>query len=263
MRVGILLYQLRHRRLIVALSLLIATVAAVSSAYKLTLSPPGLVPRSIGMATASTQVLVDNPYSIVLDLNQGSYQLQQMAQSATLLGNVMVSPAVQEDIAQRVGIPLGDIEVTVPATPQSPQAIASPQPRKTADLLSSNDQYRINVQANPTVPILDIYTEARTPAIAKALANAAVAGLTDYLGKFAQGVPAKQQVRVEQLGSAEGGAVTGGLRVEVLGLVFLFAFPISCATIFGIVRVARGWKMSGKGANLGTVLAGDGRTDPT
>jgi hypothetical protein len=264
MQVGMMLYQLWHRRLIVGLSLLIAVVAALSSAYKLSLSPPGLVPRSIGMATASTQVLVDNPYSIVLDLNQGGYQLQQMAQSATLLGNVMVSPAVRQDIARRVGIPVALIQTSAPATPQSPQAIVSPQPRKTTDLLASNNQYRINVQANPTVPILEIYTEAHSPVIAKALANAAVIGLSDYLSKFSPGVPAKQQLRIEQLGSAQGGAVTGGLRVEVLGLVFLFAFAISSAAILGIARVARAWKMSGKAAKMGSALnSGHGRTDPT
>lgn len=261
MKVGVLLYGLWHRRLILAVSLLIAAVAAVDSAYKL----PSLQPRAIGMSAASTQVLVDNPKTIVLDLDQGSYQLQQMAQSATLLGNLMVSPAAREDIARRVGIPVSSIATSAPATPQSPTAVTSPQPRKTTDLLASNDQYRINVQANPTVPILDIYTEASNVATAKALANAAVVGLRDYLTTFASSIPAGQQVRIEQLGTAEGGTVTGaGLNLEVVALVFLFAFAISSAALLGAERAAYGWRLSRTAAKMGTALSvGHRETEPS
>jgi hypothetical protein len=262
MKLGMLLHQLWHRRLVVVVSLLIAALAAVFSAYKISLSAPGLHPRAISMAAASTQVLVDNPYTIVLDLNQGSYQLQQMAQSATLLGNVVASLPVREDIARRVGVPVQSIQTTSPATPQFPQAITSPQNRKTTDLLASNDQYRINIQANPTVPILDIYTEAHSVAMAKALANAAVVGLRDYLSTVAQGFPARHQVRIEQLGQAEGGDVTGGLRVEVLALVFFFAFVLSSAAILLFARVVRGWKISSDAGKRGAPFtAANGKAD--
>src|SRR5271155_64441 len=106
MKLGMLLHELWHRRLVIVVSLTIATVAAAFSAYRVTLSPPGLHPRALGMSVASTQVLVDNPNTIVLDLNQDGYQLQQMAQSATLLGNIVASLAVREDIARRVGVPV-------------------------------------------------------------------------------------------------------------------------------------------------------------
>jgi hypothetical protein len=240
MKLGMVVYQLWHRRLVLALSVVIAMFAALDSGYKIGLGT--LTPRAIGMATASTQVLVDNPNTIVLDLNQGSYQLQQMSQSATLLGNIIVSPQVLQDIARRVGIPEGLIQTSAPATTQFPQAITSPSPHKTTDLLSSNNQYRINVQTNPTVPILDIYTEAHSPDIAKALANAAVIGLRSYLTTFGASVPDKQRVRIEQLGQAQGGAVTGGLRVEVLAVVFSFAFIVCAAGGLLLVRFRDGWR---------------------
>jgi hypothetical protein len=263
MKLGVFLHDLWHRRVIVVASLLIAAVAATVSAYRISLFPPGLQPRSIGMAAASTQVLVDKPNSVVLDLNQGSIQLQQMAQSATLLGNVMVSPAVRQGIARRVGVPAELIQTAAPATPQFSQAITSPQHRKTTDLLSSNNQYRIDVQANPTVPIVNIYTEAHSVLMAKALANAAVASLRDYLNSLAPGVPGSQNVSIEQLGTAEGGAVTGGLRAEVIALVFLFAFVISAAVLLGLTRVINGWKMSPKPTEPGLALtAVNGRADP-
>ncbi len=239
MQLGTVLYRLWHRRLVLGLSIVIAALAGVLSAYRISTS--GLTPRSIGMSTATTQVLVDNPDSIVLDLDSGTFQLSQMSQSAALLGNVMVSYAVREDIARRVGVPVGLIETSAPATPAFPQAVTAPN-RKTTDLIASNDQYRINVQVNPTVPILDIYTEAHSPAIAKALANAAVAGLRDYVSGFAQSIPVNQRVEIEQLGPAEGGAVTGGLRVEVIALVFGFALVFCCVAGTLLDRVRRGWR---------------------
>jgi hypothetical protein len=244
MQVGRVLYELSRRRLLVGISVGIATIAAVFSAYRITLAPPGLHPRAIGMSTASTQLLIDNPDTIVLDLSQGGYQLQQMAQSATLLGNVLGSLAVRTDIARIVGVPVRTIETTEPATPQFPQAFASPRSRTTTDILSSNNQYRINIQVNPTVPILDIYTEAHSVVTAKALANAAVTGLRDYLSTVAPSLPSKKQVQIEQLGLAQGGAVTGGLRVEVLGLVFLFALILTGGAIHTYLRVLKGWRLA-------------------
>ncbi len=127
MKLGMLLHGLSRRPVVLGLSLVVAAIAAVFSAYRITVSPPGLHARSIGMAAASTQVLVDNPYSIVLDLNQGSYQLQQLAQSATLLGDVMVSLPVREDIARRrrsrrPDPDLGPGDAAVPASDHEPQS---------------------------------------------------------------------------------------------------------------------------------------------
>lgn len=231
MKLGMLLHRLWHTRKVLVPSLAIAALAVVVSG-----------PRSVGMSTASTQVLVDSPSTIVLDLKQGGYQLQQLAQSATLLGNVMVSIPLRQDIARRVGIPAPTLQTTAPATPQSPQALASPNKRRTSDLLASNDQYRIDVQANPTVPMLTVYTEATSVATATNLANAAVASLRAYVATMDQSIPANQRVNIYQLGRAEGGAVTGGLRLETSALVFFFAFVAASAVGLAILRVVDGWK---------------------
>ena len=241
MKLGMLLHKLWHTRAVLIPSVVIAVLAAILSAFKL--GPGGIQPRALGMSTAQTQLLVDNPSSIVLDLKQGSYQLQQLAQSATLLGNVLVSIPVQQDIARRAGIPVSSLMTTAPATPQSPSALTTPSQRKTTDILASNNQYRINVQANPTVPMLTVYTEASSPAMATALANAAVASLRDYVNMVDAGIPAGQRVNIYQLGRAEGGPVTGGLRLELVVLVFLFALALSSAAGLAIVRVREGWKL--------------------
>jgi hypothetical protein len=116
--------------------------------------------------------------------------------------------------------------------------------RRTTDLLKSNNEYRIDVEANPTVPILGIYTEARTKALAVALANAAVQGLNDYVTNVAQnqGVKAAAQVRLLQLGAAEGGTVTPGAATQLMAIVFLLTFAFACTISVVLARLVRGWR---------------------
>ena len=47
----------------------------------------------------------------------------------------------------------------------------------TTDILKRPNEYRLSIQANPTVPVLDIYAEAPDDAAAKKLASGAVSGL--------------------------------------------------------------------------------------
>jgi hypothetical protein len=201
------------------------------------------------MSAASTHVLVDNPSdSVVLDLGVGSAQLDQMSQRALVLANVMASLPVRAYIAHRAHVPAQVIQVSPPLTANYPLPIAGdPQnQRKTTDLVRSNNQYRISIKANPTVPIIDVYTEASSVRTAKALANGAVEGLRDYLADVAraQGVPASHRPRLEQLGRAEGDGVTGAVNVEVAILVFAFVFALSSAASLGLARVVRGWRRS-------------------
>src|SRR5207248_1239307 len=117
----------------------------------------------------------------------------------------------------------------------------------TTDLVRSNNQYRVSVKANPTVPIIDVYSEASNAATAKSLANATVDGLRDYLTGLdrAHGVPATHEPRLEQLGRAQGAGVTGGgVNVEVAVLVFVFVFALSSAVSLGVARALRGWRVA-------------------
>jgi len=244
MKLGIHMHELWRTGWGLAASLLLASFVALSSAYKIGL-PPKLEPRSFATASASTHVLVDAPSSILLDLRENAGQLDQLTKRTVLLGNVMASLPVRTYIAQRAGLPIQRIEMSAPTTVQYPVAIAdSGKQRRTTDILRSNDEYRIDVKSNPTVPILDVYAQARSPKIAAALANGAVDGLRDYLSAAAttQGTPASQQVQLTQLGRATGGELTGGLRGEVLGLVFLLAFGLSSAASLVVARVVRGWR---------------------
>ena len=77
------------------------------------------------------------------------------------------------------------------------------------------------INANPTVPMLDIYAQAPSSASAAALANATVDQLKAY-GRLAttQATPAKDKIRLEQLGRATGDVINPGVKYQTAVLVF-------------------------------------------
>jgi hypothetical protein len=235
----------RLRRWAVA-CLLAASLAAVNSVYHIRgVAPPKLEPRSVEMASATTEVLVDTPLSTVLDLRQGASELDKMTNRAVLIGNVMASPPVLRYIAERAAVPLAKIRAQPPLTPDFPRPLSGfGEDPETEDLLKSTDQYRLNIQANPTVPVLQLYAQAPSAEAAATFANAAVAGLRDYLQDQAeaQGTPRRAVVRVEQLGQAQGVVINRGIRPQLAVLTFLIVFGLAAATAILIARVRRGWR---------------------
>jgi hypothetical protein len=228
-------------------SALLALLAALSSVGAVRLLPPGFTPRSLEMASASTHVLIDTPRSALLDRRQDISSLQGLSDRALLLGNIIAREPVRAFIAKRAHVPLEALQVTPPLTPKQPRAPVDADTQKhTSDVLKSNHEYRLSVEANPTVPLLDIYAQTQDGATAASLANAAVDGLRNYLDELAQvnGIPVHEQIRVVQLGRARGSAINGGVGIQVALLTFLLVFAISCATVVFLARVRRGWQMA-------------------
>jgi hypothetical protein len=223
-----------------------ALVVAIWSVYAISLFPPKLMPRNLQMATATTHVVVDTPTSSVLDLRQNSYDFDAMTQRAIVLGNVIANGSVRESIARAAGVPSQRLEVTAPFTRRQPRSVGAANQKKTSDIFASSDQYRLNIQANPSVPMLDIYAQAPNAKTAETLANAAVDGLRKYLENLAstQQIPAKDQLRPLQLGRADSAVINGGVEWQVAVLVFLLAFSLASATTIFVTRVARGVRVA-------------------
>jgi hypothetical protein len=253
MGLGIRMWRLWRLRAGVVISAVIALLAAAWSIEKPSFFPPGLTPRSLEMAAASTHVVVDTPTSTILDLRQDTYSIAGLTNRAVVLGNVMADGPVRESIARRARVPVGVLQVAPPLTPEQPQARVGPdQQRRTSDILKSTDQYRLSIEANPTVPVLDIYAQTPTVESAEALANAAVDALRAYLTGLAQSArtPRGQQVRLVQLGRARGALINQGLDWEVALLAFLITFGVSCATVIFLDRVKRGWRLAASSEQL-------------
>ena len=177
MRLGKRIWTLWQLRPWVALSAVVAVIAAIWSVANISLFPPKLTSRSLQMATATTHVVVDTPVSSVLDLRQNTYDFSALTQRAILLGNVIANGTVRQSIAERAHVPVNALQISAPLTPAAPRPeVGSGNKPSVTDLVKSTNQYRISIEVNPTVPMLDIFAQAPTTTTATTLANAAVAG---------------------------------------------------------------------------------------
>jgi hypothetical protein len=234
--IGIRVRQLWRLKLGLVLSLVLALGAAVWSSSR----------SGLEMATAHTAVLVDTPESIMTDLRVNAYSIDGLVNRAVVLGNVIASPPMELRIAQRANIPAGVLQVQGPVTVQvSSLPVNTQNPRSMSDILKSNDQYRIAIDANPTVPILDIYAQTPTAQSAAALANAAVAEMKTYVAGLSgtQATPARDQIRIEQLGQATGTVINPGIKYQVALLVFIVTFLLACASTIVVSRIRKGWRL--------------------
>lgn len=245
MRLGHRIWTLWRLRPFMAASAMLAAVVATWSVADISLAPPGLKSRSLEMASGTTHVVVDTPKSSIIDLRQNTYSFEALTQRAILLGNVMANGPVREAIAENADVPVEVLQVAAPLTSRQPRAqVGSANQKRASDLLKSTDQYRLSIQANPTVPVLDIYSQAPTAEKAEILANSAVESLRKYLNDLAatKDIPADDQIQLVQLGRARGKVINEGVDWQVAFLAFLLTFAISCATVIFFSRVRQGWR---------------------
>lgn len=248
MELGKHLRELFRLRFSAMVCIVLALVAAVSVSYKVSLSPLGLEGRPIQIASATSEVLVDTPYSTAVDLRGGRADLDTMTARATLLGNVIASAPVLDFIAQRANVPVGSIIAQPPLTPDFPRPIAKAgQERSSKDILRSPEEYRINVQVDPSVPILRVVAQAPTVKQAETLATAAIDGLNDYLDMVAttENTLDKNRIRLEVLGRSPGVVINGSVRAQASVVTFLVVFGLSAAAAVFVGRVRRGWNEGG------------------
>src|SRR3954452_15144174 len=140
-----------------------ALLATVLSVAQISAFPFHVKSRSVQMATASAQVVVDTPKSTLIDIRQDTRGIDGLNNRALLLGNVMASPQVRADIARRAHVPFDLLQVVPPITVRQPRVLAEAgHERKTSDILRLNGQYRLYIRANPTVPFLQIYAQTPT-----------------------------------------------------------------------------------------------------
>jgi len=99
MGLALALRELSKRRILLLLGVLIAAVAAVFSVYRVDGS--GLKSRSLQYSSASTQVLVDSPSSVLGNLRES---FEPLSARAVVYANFMASPAVLELIGKHVGL---------------------------------------------------------------------------------------------------------------------------------------------------------------
>lgn len=223
----------RHRLWIVP-GVLVAMLAVLFTSFNVTLSPPALERDSAEFAAASTQVLVDFPErSSILDLEN---TIDPLVQRASVYARLAPSPAVLALIARKAGIPASQIDAKGPYKPGSPRLEREPSAeRRASQLRAEREVYRLrfDTEADQSIPIVNIYSQAPTLAEAARLADGATEGMQDYVARIQrqEGLKPNQTVRLRALGRAEGGVVNPGVDRQVAALTFAGTFVIWCSFV--------------------------------
>src|SRR5262245_54329152 len=200
-----------------AISTLVGLFFAVNSVYSIGLgAPPKLTPRTVSVALAATHVMVDAPQSLITNPKAGPGDFEGYSKRATLYSELIDSPPARALIARRAGIPVDQLTTRSRLTAEVQDSMRDPDFEQRANqLLVAQIPYKLEFQADPNNPILNIYAQAPTTVEADRLADAAVTGLKDYLADFERENGVTNQIELVQLGAARGSVVNHTIEAEM------------------------------------------------
>jgi hypothetical protein len=232
-----ILRQLWRNRVATALIAVLSVLAGVLVVYKVSL-PAKLESRQYDVGVATARILVDTPESQVVDVSpKGS---DTLGIRANLLANLMVDGVVKAAIAKRAGLsPNQFYGVAESAT--DPAAETPPKNPREAMVL------RTKVLMTPDgdrMPIIEIEAQAPDTKGARMLADASIAGLSDYLNTKAaeDHVVDARRLRVSGLGVAQARVAPRGPRM-VYGLATaIFLFLLGCTAMLGGSRLIHAFR---------------------
>jgi hypothetical protein len=240
MEFALILRELSKRRAALGVGVVVAVIAAILSVYRLESS--GLAPRSLQYSSASTQVFVDTPSSVLGDLQPSFEPLQARA---TVYANFMASPTFLSLVGEKAGIPGGQIYAAGPVDPSVPRVVEEPTAvQRNVEITGESTPYRLNFNDDPNLPTIGIYAQAPNTRQAVALANASAAALAQYVATLAKtgNTPPAQRVVIRQLGSASGGVVDGGISKAIAFLTFIGVFVLWCVLVLVGGRFLETWR---------------------
>ena len=218
-------------------------------------------PRSLQYSSATTQLLVDAPSSVLGSIAQ---PFEPLTEHALVYANFMASPAVLELIGKQVGLQgdqiyaAGPINANLPRVEQEPTAL-----KRNVEITGETKPYRLNFTSAPNLPTIGVYAQAPTTSRAIALANAAVTGLKLYVTSAERASKTKPsaKITIRQLGPASGGVVDSGIKRSLAAIVFLAVLLLWCVLLLVGARFRDNWRASAAVSARGQApesVAGDG-----
>lgn len=242
MELALVLQELLSRRRALAIGAAVALLAALMSVYRI--DGFGLRARSLQHSSASTEVFVDTPSSVLGSVTQAIEPLQARA---TTYANFMASPAMLSLIGQRAGIAgdrlyaAGPVDTLVPRVVEEPTAVV-----RNVQITGETAPYRLNFSNDPNLPTIGIAAQAPSTAQAIKLANAAAAALQQYVANLqtTNSIPASQRVVIRQLGSATGGVSDAGISGSLAALVFIAVLAAWCVAVLVLGRFRETWQIA-------------------
>lgn len=230
----------RHRRWL-ALGVVLALAVGITTAYRPTLSPPGLQDKSFQVGAAATSVVIDSRRSTIIDL---AGQIDPLAQRADTYARYGASAPVRDLIAQKVDIPP---EALVATAAGGGEAGAE---QRAVELVEEDQSYRVAFEAVEGQPLIDIRAQAPRGGKAVDLANMAAASLSEHIQRQqdSQNVPPARRVAVRQIGAAEGGVFNSGVNLTTAILAAIATFVGFCLLVLLLGRLLAEWRRSGASA---------------
>ncbi len=224
----------RHRMAVVAVMAL-AGIAGVLVLYTFA-GPLQLQSRRYYVGVANTRVLIDTPSSQVAAIAaEGSGDL---GTRADLLSRIMVEATVKAKIAEAAGLPPGALFGN---SKSATDGLPAPKPPRGAPVLTTQV---VVTNYSTQLPLIEIEAQAGDAATAARIADAAVKGLRDYLGKQATDarVPVGRRVRVTPLGQTQVETAVRGPKTIFAFIAAILVFGFGCAAIIVVSAVIRAWR---------------------
>lgn len=234
---------LAHRRALIA-GAVVALLAAILSVYRI--AGFGLAARGLQHSSASTQVFVDGPSSVLGNVGPA---LEPLQERAATYANFMASPTILNLIGQHAGIAgdrlyaAGPVDSLVPRVVEEPTAV-----ERNVEITGEVAPYRLNFNDDPNLPTVGIYAQAPSTREAITLADSAAWALHAYVADLQDEnqIPPRERVVIRQLGSAKGGVSDGGISLSVALLAFVLTFVVWCVGILVVTRMRGTWAASAK-----------------
>ena len=233
-----ILRVLSHRRILVAISGVMAVVVGVLAVYEA--SPDGLKSRRQVEGTASTAALIDTPKSLRVDSE--SEFTETLGTRATLLAALVTSEAGEAAVAKASGLPADRITIVGP--PSAPPIATSPLSSRAAEAAGIVDvPYVVRLTTDGSEPIVAIRATAPGGADAGRLADATASALQSVAAS-GEG-PDPGPLVVEQLGPARTSEVTAGPRKAYGVVATIVTFSALCSLIVIVAGLAGRWRRAG------------------
>ncbi|HEY7120920.1 MAG TPA: hypothetical protein VH329_00045 [Solirubrobacterales bacterium] len=245
--------ELWRQKVLVAVGIPVALIAAVISVSNVSLLPPKIGGGTLQYYSARTQILVDSDSSSIGDLNR---DLTPMVTRANVYSRFLTTPAALNVIGHNAGIPADEIYAEGPYQLGQPRFIQEPTAeRRGSQLIGRQARYRLRFDSDPELPIVTVYAEAPSADQATALANGAATGLSDYVTRLQdeQGIPQSSRVAIRRLGSSAGAPVTPGASTKVALFVFFVVIALWCVGVLVALRLRNTWRQADAAERSGGV----------
>jgi hypothetical protein len=245
----LILKELWHRRLLVALSVVAAAAISIAAIYNVGGAPPSISKRTEVNAQGSIEILVDSSRSPIADVGRN---LTPLSARAGVFARYIAGGTVIARIAKETGIPVNQIDVAGPAPlPGEAPGAGEPAPELRP--------YGISIAQRGELPIVAVTTRAPTVREAEALAGAAPKAIRQTVESIQEEdrIPLSQRVEFRALGAARGAPVADALGAKIALPLFLFLLGFFILLILGIPRFRTAWR----NADLNQ-LPGDPEVEP-